>query len=73
MKCLTNDCSNQAHSNRVFKGFCVTCHEVRAIHGAVTMKTFDMFHIDIHAWHYFGILRFLDKPGVFLALGLEDR
>jgi hypothetical protein len=32
------------------------------------MDVFDQFLINRHAWHYFGILCFLDKPGYFPQL-----
>lgn len=32
---------------------------------------FDIFNINRHAFHYFGIICFLDKPGCFPQLGLK--
>jgi hypothetical protein len=32
------------------------------------MDLFDLFLIDRHAFRYFGIIRFMDKPGYFPAL-----
>jgi hypothetical protein len=33
---------------------------------------FDTWHIDRHAWNYFGILRFTDDPGRFPQLDLNQ-
>lgn len=32
------------------------------------LDVFVMFRVCPHAWHYFGILRFLDMPGYFPQL-----
>lgn len=34
---------------------------------------FDLFLIDRYAFHYFGILRFLDMPGYFPQLSTDLR
>ncbi len=37
-----------------------------------TLDIFKLFNLNIHAWHYFGIICFNDLPGIFPGLGIDD-